>query len=182
MFENQKINDRNKNLNDIKKYNPQALPPAGKNFYDFNNKAAFLAAQKYGSITISPDKNDSLMKYIKSPGVNGLKEPKKRSGKRRFPEMANFQTPFANNNNFQIETPPKSYGFDEDFSGYSVPNYAKTVDYRYQNEALNQNRNGPNLRPVHSKPPMNPNHNFSSHDKHRLNINGNNQNLGKKTN
>lgn len=30
VFKNEKVMDRNKNLNDIKKSNPQALPPAGK--------------------------------------------------------------------------------------------------------------------------------------------------------
>lgn len=65
MFQNNRMLARNKNLNEIKKFNPQALPPAGKNFYDYSNKNTFISAQKNGSMSIdNPPHNFKVDKYV----------------------------------------------------------------------------------------------------------------------
>lgn len=63
----ERTQERHQNLNQIKKNNPQALPPAGKNFYDYQNKNTFISAQKYGSMAVSsPSQNTyaKLDKYV----------------------------------------------------------------------------------------------------------------------
>ena len=58
LFVDNRMVDRNNNLKKIQQSNPQILPPAGKNFYDFQNKNMFISAQREGSMNLYTPKRE----------------------------------------------------------------------------------------------------------------------------
>lgn len=76
----QKIINRNKNLSVVKKTNPQVLPPAGKNFYEYSNKKEFVSAQKFGSMIVVKPNSNSFSNSTRLK-INNLSEFNKKTGK-----------------------------------------------------------------------------------------------------
>lgn len=119
--------NRNKNLLDMKKNNPQALPPAGKHFYEFPNKSQFLSAQKNGSFAMSPPPVNSYNYNKESFVVNKLKEQSRRSGKKLFPNT--FANIYSNSIANQGEMPLKDFKLDRSALDEN-PAMSKTIDHR----------------------------------------------------
>jgi hypothetical protein len=114
------------------------LPPAGKNFYKFSNKNAFVSAQKYGSMTIlSPNTYNgriSLAQKYKPMGFNGYLSTKfkslkavdsKKSGKKLFPQSNVSYTPMKKDS--PSRSNPK---VDHMYGDAMYDNLSKTLDYR----------------------------------------------------
>jgi hypothetical protein len=103
MYNNEIEMENQRNLDSIKKTNPLALPPAGKNFYNYDNKEIFLAAQKQGSMSVP-----AYVDQRSSPQSQNIKivEDDKRTGKRLF-----FNNYYPNDvgfiSRFEIDSPLK---------------------------------------------------------------------------
>ncbi|CAI2359955.1 unnamed protein product [Moneuplotes crassus] len=88
LFSDEKRGEKARNLKNIQKTNPQVLPPAGKNFYDFNNRDKFIDAQKLGSMNLDSPSADyyNNSKFIQYK----LTQNKKKTGKRMFNKNSSF--------------------------------------------------------------------------------------------
>ena len=138
LLEINRLLNRNKNISDIKRFNPQVLPPAGKNFYDLNDKSSFVTAQKYGSLSVLTPSNFSGSKNFNSQKINGTPSNKFQSlreknhvktGKRLFPQT--YSNIYNNFSPSQFESPMKSYPKVNDmYIINSTSNLSKTYDHR----------------------------------------------------
>ncbi|CAI2387333.1 unnamed protein product [Moneuplotes crassus] len=73
---------KERDLKKIQRTNPQGLPPAGKNFYDFSGKKKFVDAHKLGSINF----HISSAVYNRNSKIANYKldQKKRKTGKRMF--------------------------------------------------------------------------------------------------
>ena len=125
MHEEERAVDRRRNLDSIMKTSPQALPPAGKNFYNYDNKEMFLTAQKHGSMSIPAYVDQRSIP--KSQNIK-IEEDHKRTGKRLF--FNNYYTNDQGFNRFGADSPLKfNYKLDN-FLIDAPKNMSKTIDYR----------------------------------------------------
>jgi hypothetical protein len=113
----------------FKKNNPQVLPPAGKNFYDYRDKEMFINAQRRGTMAIdSPVEYNKTIKNISYI----LEDNKKRSGKKLY--SGNFANAHPAYTPLQIESPPRITDKYDQFYGILKPNNSQTMDYRLYDE------------------------------------------------
>lgn len=175
MHENERVKEHHLHLTNLKKTNPQALPPAGKNFYDYQNKNTFISAQKYGSMAISSPSSEVYKrneKYV----IQRIEDTKKRTGKKLF--MNNLANTMSVYTPFQFESPFKSGEKANQFEGA----LSKTLDHRrgsHQNGKSNvfyvvgyydhqrMNHHEETMGRMSQKPPKNPTRNIPQEENQR---------------